>query len=148
MRKIFALCILIGGLFIGKVFGNDLIYKSSTLDINMLITKIKQDLIAKNLTIFAEFDHRQNALDVKLDLRPTFVIVFGDPAVGTYLMQENQQIAIELPLKLVIWQDENNIANIGYLSIKNLAKQYGIKNQKVVDKIESLMQNLISKYAQ
>ncbi|EAH6844249.1 DUF302 domain-containing protein, partial [Campylobacter jejuni] len=62
----------------------------------------------------------------------------------TYLMQENPMIGIELPLKILIWQDQNNETFIGYVSLKSKIQKYHIKNTVLVDKIDSLMKDIIN----
>ncbi|EAH5212586.1 DUF302 domain-containing protein, partial [Campylobacter jejuni] len=61
-----------------------------------------------------------------------------------YLMQENPMIGIELPLKILIWQDQNNETFIGYVSLKSKIQKYHIKNTVLVDKIDSLMKDIIN----
>ncbi|MDE5592210.1 MAG: DUF302 domain-containing protein [Helicobacter sp.] len=94
------------------------------------------------IPIFAEFDHERNAKDVGLPLNPIRVIVFGNPKVGTLLMQENPKIGIELPLRISIWQDGNN-TYITYTDIKKLAKKYDIKNKQIVDNIDKLLAKIV-----
>ncbi|EJM5745955.1 DUF302 domain-containing protein [Campylobacter jejuni] len=79
-----------------------------------------------------------------MTLKSNTVIVFGNPIVGTYLMQENPMIGIELPLKILIWQDQNNETFIGYVSLKSKIQKYHIKNTVLVDKIDSLMKDIIN----
>ncbi|EIC9138633.1 DUF302 domain-containing protein [Campylobacter jejuni] len=59
-------------------------------------------------------------------------------------MQENPMIGIELPLKILIWQDQNNETFIGYVSLKSKIQKYHIKNTVLVDKIDSLMKDIIN----
>ena len=60
---------------------------------------------AKGMTVFARIDHAAGAAEVGLSLRPTAVLIFGAPKAGTALMQVNQMIGIDLPLKALVWQD-------------------------------------------
>jgi uncharacterized protein (DUF302 family) len=61
---------------------------------------------ARGMTIFARIDHAAGATEVGLSLRPTELLVFGNAKGGTPLMQSNQVIGIDLPLKALVWQDE------------------------------------------
>lgn len=115
----------------------------SKYDFETTMKNIKNIMTEKKIPVFAEFDHAKNAKDVELELNPTSVIVFGNPKVGTFLMQENQKIAIELPLRISVWKDAKNNVFVNSTDIKSLAKQYNIKNTKVVDNINNLLAEII-----
>jgi uncharacterized protein (DUF302 family) len=66
------------------------------------------------MTVLARVDHSAAAAKVGMKLRPTEVILFGNPKTGTPLMQEVQTIGIDLPLKLLVWQDEHDRTWIAY----------------------------------
>jgi uncharacterized protein (DUF302 family) len=76
--------------------------------------------------VFATFDHSGEAQRAGLTLRDTKVLVFGNPAAGTALMQENPLIALELPLKVAIWRNDENDVRVTYLAGAWLAERYGI----------------------
>ena len=78
---------------------NNLTLHESANDVPTTVRKLKEELDRLRVPVFATFDHGGNAEGVGLPLRPTQVVVFGAPAVGTKLMQANQSIAVELPLK-------------------------------------------------
>lgn len=86
-----------------------LVIKPSSYSVEETAQRFIQVLEAKGLTIFATIDHAQNAAGVGLPLSPTRVIIFGNPNVGTPLMQCQQSIGIDLPLKLLVWQDEQGV---------------------------------------
>lgn len=115
----------------------------STYNFDTTYKNIKNTIMQKNIPIFAEFDHSKNAKEAGLELNPTKVIVFGNPKVGTLLMQENQQIATHLPLKISVWQDSKNNVYITYTDIKELAKRYKIKNKQVVTNIDNLLKDIV-----
>src|ERR1700739_3562125 len=59
----------------------------------------------RDLTVFARIDHAAGAAAVGMPLRPTEVVLFGNPKGGTVLMQDHQPVGIDLPLKALVWQD-------------------------------------------
>ncbi len=63
-------------------------------------------LASHGMTLVASVDHAAAAAKVGLDLRPTEVLIFGNPSAGTLLMQAAQTVGIELPLKALVWQDD------------------------------------------
>lgn len=117
----------------------------SQFSVEETVTKVQQNLKNNNIPVFAIFDHAKNAEEVNLKLRPTKVIVFGSPAVGTKLMQENQSIAGELPLKITIWEDEKGSVWLSYPQMKNLAEKYNLENHSIINKMQQLLQRLVKK---
>ncbi|WP_106791420.1 DUF302 domain-containing protein [Aquimarina sp. Aq78] len=67
-----------------------------------------------NLKIIAQLDHQANAASVDLELNPTRVIMFGNPKLGTPLMQNSQITGLDLPQKILIWQDDEGVVNVSY----------------------------------
>jgi uncharacterized protein (DUF302 family) len=72
------------------------------LPFELVIEKIKNALISHGFTIFAVIDHRQAALSVGLDMMPTSVIIFGNPAGGTKMMKASGSVAIDLPSRILV----------------------------------------------
>ena len=81
----------------------------------------------RGLNIFGIVNHQAGAASVNQELRPTQVIIFGNPAVGTPLMQCNQTAGIDLPQKALIWEDEAGQVWLGYNSPKYLSRRHKLK---------------------
>ena len=98
------------------------------------------DAIAdRGLTVFAQIDHASAAREVGLELADEVVLVFGNPRAGTPLMQEDPRIGIELPLRLLVWDDGNQTI-VGYNDPRDLANLYGITRQAAtLDVMSSLL---------
>jgi uncharacterized protein (DUF302 family) len=101
------------------------------------------------MTLVARVDHAAAAAKVNLELRPTEVLIFGNPAAGTHLMQSEQAIGLDLPLKALVWQDETSTTWISYPDISWLAKRYGLASatQAIVEKMTSLLKVVIEEAA-
>jgi uncharacterized protein (DUF302 family) len=89
------------------------------------LTRLQSALHAAEMTVFATIDHADAAKNAGLALRPTTVIAFGNPAAGTKLMQANQVAGIDLPLKILVWEDESGTAKLtyndpGYLAARHM----------------------------
>jgi uncharacterized protein (DUF302 family) len=104
---------------------------NSEFDYYTTIEMLKQEMQQQGLTIFAEFNHYENALNVGIEVRPVYVIVFGNPIVGSKLMAANPEIAFELPLKLLVHEGESGI-KVGYLPPSVLKTRYEIKGNEEV----------------
>ena len=79
----------------------------------------------RGLTVFARIDHAAGAAKVGKTLRPTEVLIFGNPQGGTPLMECAQSAGIDLPLKALVWEDEAKQVWLGYNDAAYLAKRHG-----------------------
>jgi uncharacterized protein (DUF302 family) len=83
-------------------------------------------IAAKGMAVMARVDHARAAAEVGLTLRPTEVVIFGNPRAGTGLMQAAQTMGIDLPLKVLIWQDEMGKTQFSYNEPRWLAERHGL----------------------
>ena len=111
------------------------------------MARLEQNIKAAGIPVFAKFDHGKNAEEVGLELRPSQVIVFGSPKIGTKLMQDNPSISIELPLKISIWEDKNGCVWATFPLMKQMAIDYNMESSPIIDKMQSLLENLVIKSA-
>ena len=87
------------------------------------------DLVeSKGIKLFAVFDHSGEAAAHGLELRDTKVVVFGSPVAGTPVMQAVPQVALDLPLKVLVWADGDQ-TKVTYLAPAALAARYGIPDE-------------------
>jgi uncharacterized protein (DUF302 family) len=80
---------------------------------------------ARGMTVFARIDHAAGAIQAGLALRPTELLIFGAAKVGTLLMQEQQTIGIDLPLKALVWQDADGRTWLAYDEPRWLIARHG-----------------------
>ncbi len=99
----------------------------SPFTVEETIARFREEVGKRPLNIIAEVNHQANAESVNLELRPTFLFIFGNPRVGTPLMQCNQTTGIDLPQKALIWEDENGEVWLGYNSPKFLNKRHRLR---------------------
>ncbi len=78
------------------------------------IARLKTALTTHGLTVFADIDQRAAAAHAGLELRPTRLLLFGNPASGTPIMQANPHAALELPLRVVVWEDNQQLVHLDY----------------------------------
>lgn len=109
------------------------------------VKRLEAELAKRQIPVFAKFDHAQNAKEVGLALRPTTVLVFGSPKVGTGLMQEDQSISLELPLRISVWEDEAKSTWLAFPRIGKMASEYGLGAHPTVPKMQKLMEELVQK---
>ena len=114
----------------------------STHDVKTTADRLENALEAKGMRVFIRIDHAQGAQTVGKTLRPTEVIIFGNPKVGTPLMQCSQNVAIDLPQKALVWEDEAGQAWLSYNDPEYLAKRHAIKGcGEVLKKVATALHN-------
>lgn len=103
----------------------------------------------KGLTLFARINHSENASSVEMNLPPTEVILFGNPLVGTKLMQCSATVAIDLPQKLLVWQDSDGNTQIAYNDPFHLKQRHDITGcDEALNKVSGLLAKLTEAAAQ
>ncbi|WP_155284106.1 DUF302 domain-containing protein [Capnocytophaga felis] len=115
----------------------------SKYDFDTTLNNLLQSLKEKQLTIFANFDHHKNAKASGIEMPKSNVIVFGNPKVGTHLMLDNPNIALELPLKIALVEDTNQKTSLIFSNVKLLADKYALKNTIVLEKMQQLIENIL-----
>src|SRR5271166_103192 len=93
------------------------------------MSRLEADVRAKGMTVFARVDHAAGAAGVGLPLRPTELLVFGNAKGGTPLMQSDQTIGIDLPLKALVWQDASGSTWLSYNDPGWLVNRYGLGHE-------------------
>ena len=116
----------------------------SPLDAAATLHWLETALAAKGVTIFARIDHAANALSVGLALRPTTVLIFGNAQAGTRLMQIDQRMGLDLPLKMLVWTGEDGKTRVSYSDPAWIAARYGIgpETAPVVVAMQGMMKGL------
>jgi len=104
--------------------------------------RLEKALKSKGMTIFSQIDHAAGAKAVGKDLRPTVLVIFGSPKVGTPLMQCQQTIGIDLPQKALIWEDQDSNVWFTYNDPEYLIDRHQSKNcRELVGKIKQALAN-------
>lgn len=90
------------------------------------LARLERAAVAKGLTVALKLDHAAAAKRAGLPLRPTTLVIAGNPAAGTPLMQADQTIGVELPLRFLVWQGEDGRTRVSYDPIKAIASRHKI----------------------
>ena len=146
MRKLLRLLSSIG-FFSSAVIAHDgLISVGSSHTVKSTADRLEAALKQKGMTVFTRIDHAAGAQKAGKQLRPTELVIFGNPKVGTPLMQCDQRIAIDLPQKALIWEDEGGQVWLSYNDPKYLAKRHNLKGcDKVLNKVANALANFSKK---
>ena len=103
-----------------------LITISSSYGPKEMTDRLEAEVRAKGMTIFARIDHAAGAAQVGLPLRPTELLIFGSAKAGTPLMQSNQEVGIDLPLKALVWEDAAGKTWLSYNDLRWVAERHGL----------------------
>jgi len=106
------------------------------------LQRLEQVIRHRGLTLFAHFDHSGEAARVGLAMQPAHVLVFGSPRAGTPLMVASPLIALDLPLKALIWQDDRGQVWVSYNQPAFLAQRYNISPDliRVIAALEGIVE--------
>ncbi len=119
------------------VFDTDLVTLPSANSARETFERLKALLAQKGIQVFAHIDHAAEAKKVGLPLRPTQVLIFGNPKAGTPLMQSRQTMGLDLPLRALVWEDDEGKVWLTYRRVADLARQHhvtcGDETIKVLD---------------
>ena len=121
---------------------SDLKQKQSMFSVHATLEKLESAIREKGITIFAKINHSQNAKNIDLNLNESIVVLFGNPHVGTLMMQENIFTSLDLPLKIAIVQDDAGDVWAVYHTMRVLKERYYLSNVDVLAKIDALLDSL------
>ena len=113
------------------------------------LARLKEEIASRGLTLFAVIDHAKGAEGAGLSLRPTTALIFGNAKGGTPLMQANQTIGIDLPLRALIWEDGKGQAWITYNDPVWLAERHALPAQaeKAAETLSQGLESIVTSAA-
>ena len=126
-----------------------LIKKASSGSVQETADRLEAMLDANpSIRVVARVDHSANARSVDKQLAPTVLLIFGNPVLGTELMKENQAAGIDLPMKILVWQDANGQVWLTYNDPAWIASRHGLTdNDAVITKMSGALNNISDKAA-
>ncbi len=114
--------------------GAPMVVKQSPYSVSETLDRLTTIMQKKGLTIFARVNHGAGAKSAGLDLKPTELLIFGNPKLGTPLMQAKREIGVDLPLKALAWRDDAGKVWLGYTKPDTLKARHGISGRDEVFK--------------
>jgi uncharacterized protein (DUF302 family) len=111
------------------------------------VERLMQAIDKRGVKMFALIDHADAARQAGLELEDEQVVIFGNPKAGTGLMQEDRRVGIELPLRILVWRDRNEVL-LGYNDPRELADRYQVEQHAgVLDAMSGLLGELVTEAA-
>ncbi len=131
MRTVFLAFIVLLAAIAPANAGEGLVIKASPYGVAKTIDRLEAIFKKKGITVFARIDHAAGAAKIGKSMPPTQLIIFGNPKLGTPLMESQRKIGIALPLKILAWE-ANGKVKIAYTKPSQLAKRYGVVDRDPV----------------
>ena len=120
-----------------------LVTVSSPYDVKETGDRLESIIEEKGLTLFARIDHSANASNAGLNLKPTELLILGNPKVGTPLMQCSITTAIDLPQKILVYQDESDRTQVVYNQPEYLQQRHNIEGcDEVIEKVSGALKGI------
>jgi uncharacterized protein (DUF302 family) len=113
----------------GTTIDNGVVNRSTVHSVDETVERLKAILQAKGVTLFALVDHAGEAAKVGMKMRPTKLLIFGNPKAGTPLMLAAPSSAIDLPLKALVWEEGEEKVWISYNSPQYLQRRHGLPQE-------------------
>ena len=140
MKKAMLTALSIVCIAIPALAADGMVTVPSTHTVEETAERLESVLHEKGMTIFNRIKHSEAAAKVGIELRKTELILFGNPKVGSPLMKCQQSVAIDLPQKALIWEDDNAKVWISYNDPRYLEKRHNIAGcEEVIAKIEKAL---------
>lgn len=114
----------------------------SDFSVTETVEILKKAIEKQGWHLFAHIDHAKQARENGLQLRPTQVILFGNPKIGTLLMQNQQLAAIDLPVKALVCEDENKRVLIAYNTTTWLRERHRLTDEATIKKISTVLKSV------
>lgn len=120
-----------------------LIVKKSPYSVGVTIDRLENALRKKGITIVTRWSHHNKAKGVGIPLRPTELLLFGNPKLGSHMFTSRQTAGIDLPMKALAWQDEKGQVWLGYNNPQYIADRHGINDRsETVKKMQGALDKM------
>lgn len=143
MKRYVLICLMLVLTPLAMAEGNGLISIKSAHSVSKTLDRLQGLLTRKGITIVTRWRHDAAAKKVGIPLRPTELLIFGNPKLGSHFMTSQQTAGIDLPMKALAWQDKNGQVWLSYNDPQYIADRHGIKNRAgIVRKMTAALKQL------
>ena len=130
MRKLIAALLLVGQCY--AVAAAEFVKKPSQHSVGATVDKLTQIVTDKGFTVIARVDHAAAAEAAGLELAPTQLLIFGNPKVGTQLMTSQRSIGVDLPIRVLVWEEADGSVWLTYTEPTALLARHGIDDREPI----------------
>lgn len=121
---------------------SDLVIKQSDYNVATTLDRLEKIVNAKGIAVIARVNHGAAANKAGIELRPTELLIFGNPKLGSPLMLQNQKIGIDLPMKVLAWEDEQGRTWVAYNQPEYFFRRHGVKQDGIQKKMTGALDKL------
>lgn len=126
--------------------GGTLVTQTSPHSVSETMDRLEKAVEGAGARIFARVDHAEGAARAEMDLRPTQVLIFGNPKVGTKVMQDAQTAGLDLPMRVLAYADGEGVVHVTYRAPAALAEAHGLPaDADYLGKMSSALEKLTAK---
>lgn len=123
--------------------GDGLVSKKSGVGVGETLDRLEAVLEKKGITIFSRVSHTAGAADAGVELRPTELLIFGNPKLGSHFFTSRQTAGIDLPMKALAWEDADGQVWLTYNDPQYIADRHGISDrEEIVKKMSSALDKM------
>ncbi len=122
-----------------------IVSKPSPFSVEETLEHLKATIHKRNLSLFAQIDHSEEAKRVGLTMQEAHVLIFGSPKAGTPLMIASPLLALDLPLKVLVWQSEDTLVWVSFTSVAYLQARYALPQELIgnISGINALIEQVL-----
>lgn len=143
MRRVLSVVVLFIASVSAAYAAQGLIEKTSAHSVEYTVKRLEALLQKKGIHVVAVVDHKRNAAGAGLEMNEEVLLIFGNPRLGTPLMQSNPTVGIDLPMKILVWEDEGGGVHVAYNDPAYLARRHGISDRdEVVAKMQAALNRI------
>jgi len=124
------------------LFANGIIIKKSDNSVEMTVNKIQNIITKQGFTVYAVVDHQAGANKVRMELPASKEIIFGNPKIGTILMQEKMLTGLDLPLRILVFQGRDRRTKIAYRDGTWLGSEHNLSQKRVLNRMNFMLENI------
>lgn len=132
-------------MFSMSLMANDIIVKESSCSVDETVNKIKNIVRKKGLSVFAVINHHGNAKAVNMKLNESKMVIFGNPKLGTSLMQQDMLVGLDLPIRILVYIDTDSKVKMAYRDGSWLKNKHIIDAPKKLIKLNNAMEKITTK---
>lgn len=120
-----------------------MVTKPSAHSVKVTLDRFESALKKKGISVALRWSHSEKAKEAGITLRPTELLIFGNPKLGSHLMTSKQSAGIDLPLKALAWEDDKGKVWLSYNSPVYIASRHGVKDrEKIIEKMSGALNKL------
>ena len=120
----------------------DVVKKESRFGVRETMDRLESVVTTRGLTIFARIDHGQNAANADLHMNPAQLLIFGNPGMGTAIMKADPAAGLDLPLRMLVYQDDDGKVWLSYHDPKGMKESFDVGRVEAIGKASAAMEDI------